>query len=136
VFLNSYGWYNWYKSESDSKELIVTDSGNLLWLWIISSIIGTMGLAFIMYTYTNASLPYPDSYIAVTSLIAQWLMAKKKLESWYFWIMTDVTAIFVYWQKELYLTTILYAFFLILAMIGYWEWRNTFLKNKLIQTVE
>jgi nicotinamide mononucleotide transporter len=135
VFLNSYGWYHWYNSTSDSKELKVTDLRTHLWIWVIGCIAGTLGLAFVMSTYTNASMPYPDSFITAASLIAQWLMAKKKLESWYFWLIADVMAMVVYWNKELYLTTGLYIAFLIMATLGFWEWRKTFLQSKLFPTI-
>ena len=58
------------------------------------------------------------------SLAATWLMAKKKLDSWYFWISVDVVAIGVYYYKELYMTCGLYAVFLVLATIGYFTWQR------------
>lgn len=77
-----------------------------------------------MHAYTNAALPYADAVIMNMSLIAQWLMARKKLESWLFWIMIDVVAVGVYFSKELYLTTILYAAFLMLAITGFIAWKK------------
>ena len=58
------------------------------------------------------------------SLIAQWLMAKKKLESWLIWITVDVLCVGVYLVKGLYPTTILYGVFLILASMGFWAWNK------------
>jgi nicotinamide mononucleotide transporter len=126
VFFNFYGWYNWHYLKSDTEVMKVTTLGNYLIYWIAACAIGTLGLAMLMESYTNASLPYPDSFIAASSLLAQWLMAKKKLESWYFWILADVVAIVIYFIKELYLTSGLYAIFLVLATIGYLEWRKSF----------
>lgn len=85
-----------------------------------------------MQTYTNAAIPYADSFIMSASLVAQWLMARKKLESWLFWITVDVIAVGVYWIKELYITTGLYTVFLILAIMGFFEWRKSLLKEAVI----
>jgi nicotinamide mononucleotide transporter len=130
VFLNAYGWYHWLYKKNEKAELPVSDVGKQLSLWVIVCIIGTAVLGYLMTTYTDASFPYPDAFITIASLIAQWLLAKKKLESWYFWIIVDVAAVGVYGLKELYLTTGLYAVFLVLAVFGYFEWRKSYLQVK------
>lgn len=79
-----------------------------------------------MANYTDAAVPYWDAFIAVMSLIAQWLLTKKKVESWYFWIAVDVVAIGVYLYKHLYFTTGLYTIFLVLAILGLFEWKKSF----------
>ena len=79
-----------------------------------------------MKSFTDAAVPYADAFTTVTSLVAQWLMARKRLESWWFWIAVDVVAIGVYFYKQLYLTTGLYAVFLVLATIGFFAWRKGF----------
>ena len=57
---------------------------------------GTFAWGYAMNNYTNAAVPYADAFITVMSLIAQWLMARKRLESWFFWIAVDVLAIGIY----------------------------------------
>jgi len=56
------------------------------------------------------------------SLVAQWLMARKRLENWHFWIAVDIVAIGVYLYKGLYLTSGLYAIFLVLCILGIRNW--------------
>ena len=68
---------------------------------------------------------YPDAFIAMASLASQWLMTKKKLESWWGWIIVDVVAVGVYLAKELAVTAILYGLFLVLAAIGERAWRRS-----------
>ena len=79
-----------------------------------------------MQTKTDASFPYEDAFITIASLVAQYLMIKKVLHSWMFWIVVDVVAIGVYWYKGLYFTTGLYVLFLMMAVIGYLEWRKVY----------
>lgn len=127
VPISIYGWYHW-KQHMEDKSTVGTLPVSLRTFWTALTVMGSVGLGFVMATYTNASFPYPDSFITITSLVAQWLMAKKKLESWVFWILVDLVAITIYLLKGLYFTTGLYAVFLILAIWGYFEWRNNKLK--------
>jgi nicotinamide mononucleotide transporter len=85
---------------------------------------GTLLWGHLMGRFTHAALPYPDAFTTVSSLIAQWLMARKRLDSWYFWIAVDVVAVGIYLYKGLYLTTGLYAIFLGLAVTGLMVWRR------------
>ncbi|MHC1704692.1 MAG: nicotinamide riboside transporter PnuC [Tenuifilaceae bacterium] len=130
VFINIYGWYHWLKKDVETEELKVSRTGKAFIGWVVVCIVGTFAWGFLLANYTDAALPYPDSFITAASLIAQWLMARKVLESWIFWIIVDIVAVFVYLIKSLYLTTGLYAIFLIMATIGYFEWRKAFISQK------
>ena len=89
---------------------------------------GTAALGGAMARYTDAALPYWDAATTVLSLVAQYLLARKVLENWEFWIVVDVIAVGVYLTKELYLTSGLYAVFLILAVIGLITWMRNLSK--------
>ena len=83
-----------------------------------------------MDRYTDAALPFWDAATTVMSLIAQWLMAKKILESWLIWVSVDILAVGIYLVKDLYFTSALYLVFLGLATMGYFAWRKTLRKNE------
>jgi len=126
IVMQVYGWYHWLYGGQARTQLKVTSLsslGFLAWLLVVAAITGPWGYA--MATYTAAAAPYPDAFIAVASLAAQWLMARKKLESWYLWIAVDFVAIAVYLSKSLYITTALYAVFLVPAATGYIQWKGT-----------
>jgi len=73
---------------------------------------------------TDAALPYADAFATVASLVAQWLLVRKRLESWLFWIVVDVVSIAMYAMKGLFLTSGLYAVFLVMAAAGFLAWRK------------
>jgi nicotinamide mononucleotide transporter len=75
--------------------------------------------------YTNAALPWLDSATTTTSLIAQWMMARKILENWIVWVAVDVVYIGMFLYKSLFLTALLYAAFLVLAVTGYFQWKRS-----------
>jgi nicotinamide mononucleotide transporter len=125
VVMQIYGWHHWLRGGKDKASLPVSTMripGRLTWGLVC--ILGTFAWGWLMKSFTDAAVPYADAFTTVTSLVAQWLMARKRLESWWFWIAVDVIAIGIYFYKELYLTTGLYAVFLVLATIGFFAWRK------------
>jgi nicotinamide mononucleotide transporter len=128
VFLQLYGWYHWLHGGNHPEQQLpvarIRPRKGLA--WAVAGAAGTVGLGYTMSTYTDAALPFPDAATTVLSLIAQWLMARKILESWWVWITVDVMAIGIYFYKELYPTTILYGVFLALATAGYLAWRKSY----------
>jgi hypothetical protein len=69
-------------------------------LYTIFIFVGAFCWGYLMVTYTDASFPYIDSFVLVASLVAQWFLAKKYLESWMIWIIVDVVAITIYALNE------------------------------------
>jgi len=124
VFLQIYGWHHWLYGGARRNALPVTQLRRSFAFWIAGVLLATVGWGWIMASYTDASVPYGDAYTSAASLAAQWLLARKKLESWLLWISVDVVAVGIYYYKELYFTTGLYAVFLVLATIGYLRWRR------------
>ncbi len=125
IFLQVYGWYNWKYGGTNKSTLRVTLLTNATF-WIGLTIIATLLVGYMMQTRTDASYPYEDAFIMIASLVAQYLMIKKILQSWMFWIIVDVVAIVIYVYKDLYFTTVLYVLFLVMAIIGYLEWKKAY----------
>jgi len=131
VAMQLYGWYFWLhggRDRSASDVTILKTRVRLAWLAIV--FFGTLGWGYLMAKFTDAAIPYGDAFTTVASLVAQWLMANKKLESWFFWISVDLVAIGIYWNKGLHLTSGLYAVFLILAAMGWFAWRKSLHESK------
>ncbi len=125
VFLQLYGWYHWTHGRGGRPQLPVTRlRRRALAAWIGVAAAGTAGWGTVMAVYTDAAAPYPDAFTTAASLVAQWLQARKRVESWWFWIAVDVVAVAVYLYKGLYPTTVLYAAFLVLSVMGSREWRR------------
>lgn len=130
VFMQFYGWYHWLHGDQNRSTIPVTLlSYRMRLIWPSITIVAAYVLGFVMARYTDASFAYLDAFTTVASLVAQWLMARKKLESWVFWIVVDIVAIGIYWQKELYLTARLYGAFLLLASIGLFAWYHSWRKS-------
>jgi nicotinamide mononucleotide transporter len=126
VVLQLYGWYAWLHGGLDQASLTVhrLPARHILpWCWM--GVLLSLALGTLMRTVTDASYPYVDAFATVASLIAQWFMGRKILESWLVWILVDVVSIGLYLAKGLYPTAVLYAVFLGLATHGWFAWRNS-----------
>lgn len=125
VALCIYGWAHWVKGGSEGAMSLPVSvlplRARLVWGVGVVGFTATAG--FSMQHFTDAALPYPDAFVMVASLAAQWMLARKQLESWVLWIAVDVVAITVYLSKALFLTAGLYVVFLFLAIAGLRSWR-------------
>lgn len=124
VLLNIFGWYIWSKrsSEADVKPTKVMSSQLMLSCMAIA-VAGTFILGYGMNTFTNADMAYIDAFTTSTSLVAQYLLAKKYLQNWWFWIVVDIVAIPLYVYKGLYFFAFLFFVYLLLSIWGYTSWK-------------
>lgn len=126
VIVSFYGWYQWLYGGKNRTELKVSKTPRKLAVFLTF-----IGLSFalllgtVLHRTTNAALPYLDSLTTSTSLVAQWMMTKKLLENWLVWVAVDVVYIGMFVYKSLVLTAVLYAVFLVLAVMGYFQWKRS-----------
>ncbi|HSU17870.1 nicotinamide riboside transporter PnuC [Longimicrobium sp.] len=124
--ISFYGWWNWLYGGANHTELHVTRISTRSAVMLTGiGIIATAALSHVLGTYTQAAIPWADSALAVASLIAQYLMTRKVLENWAIWVAVDVGSIAMYVYKGLYPTTFLYAVYLVLATMGWFEWKRS-----------
>ena len=128
AFISIYGWYNWKKGQKgeDSNQIsFVKRTGKNLWIKIlVAEIVLFVSLYFILKNLTDSDVPVLDALTTSTSIIATWMLARKLLENWIIWIFSDFLCIFLYFQKGLWPTTILFTVYTIMAFVGYFEWRK------------
>jgi len=125
--LSWYGWYQWKFGGTGRTELPVSRTTARVAATLVPiGLAGAGALGLILSRTTDASLPWVDSAVSVTSLLAQWMMTRKLLETWLVWIAVDVVYVGMFLYKELFLTAGLYAAFLLLAVKGYLDWRRSY----------
>ena len=124
--LSVYGWYQWLYGGAGHTTLRVSRTPPVLGLILAGIAIGGAALlGTLLYRETDAALPYLDSLLTSTSLVAQWMMTRKLLENWAVWISVDVLYVGMFIYKELYVTAVLYAVFLGLATKGWIDWKRS-----------
>lgn len=130
--LSLYGWYEWLYGGENRTELHVSRAAATLGVRLaIIGIACAAILGTLLARFTDAALPYIDSATTSTSLVAQWMMTRKILENWAVWVGVDVVYIAMFVFKRLYLTAGLYTVFLVLAVMGYVQWKRSLAERSL-----
>jgi nicotinamide mononucleotide transporter len=125
------GWYRWH-SPMQEKPVIHSSRAYL------QAVAGILACAAVLVGFSVARLhlwlpgvfasaagyPYLDSFVAVASMLAMWLMAHKRIECWLLWILVDLLSIYLYFSREVRLIAIEYVIFLLLACYGWHHWRT------------
>ena len=124
IALSVYGWAAWLRGPA-APELPITRTPRWLAGWLAGAGLAYAVVAGYLFSqHTDAALPYWDSATTAVSLVAQALLARRHLENWLLWMGVDVAYVGMYWHRDLYLTSVLYALLLLLAAYGYWQWRR------------
>ena len=109
-----YGFILWRNGGDDSEALEVTRwSLKTNILLIFGGIVTSIVLGYISDTYTEANYAYLDTFVMVFSIIATWMLAKKVLENWLYWIVIDSTAIVLYWKSGYLATIVLFTLYVV-----------------------
>jgi nicotinamide mononucleotide transporter len=122
-----YGLWQWLRGRSASGDLLITRvHADEVVISIAAGVVTAGALGFLLSTHTDASLPWIDSFLFAVSLVASVWTARRNIESWWIWITVDVLYVGVYLFKHLYLTAVLYAVFIGLAVLGLRRWQSAF----------
>jgi len=121
-----YGWYEWLHGGARHDPLPVTRTPRWAWMWGIPAGIALSALTiWVQLTFTDNPNPYVDSSLFAWSLVAQWMTARKWLESWLLWVAINTVSVPLYVVRGLTLTAGLFIGLWILAIMGYRDWRRS-----------
>ena len=125
VLLNFYGWYAWSKGQVETDKLSVSwlsKYGLLITLSVIT--LGTFLWGYFMQKNTDAELVYIDAFTTVSSLTAQFLLTRKKIDNWIIWLVINSVAFGMYIYKGLYFFAALAVIYFILCAMGLRDWKK------------
>ncbi len=128
--MSVYGWYMWSKKDSTVKAVLpISRCGKKDHIINLAMLAGFfVSLSYFLSAYTDSNVPVVDSLTTAIFIVGMWLMARKKIENWIYWIIGDLISIPLYFYKDLALTSIQFTVFLVLAILGYIEWRKKLIK--------
>ena len=122
-----YGWWNWAQGKREEGTVLVHKiSPIFLGASLATGIVLSLLLGTLMARYTNAALPHLDSALTAFSLVAQAWTTRRFIANWILWMTVDGIYAGVFAFKHLYLTSALYAFFILLAWLGWKAWQDAF----------
>ena len=134
TIMSIYGWIGWAKKD-DNKNIVLQISASNKKEWIEQLIFFSVfyliiysSLAYLKTNFAPEAIPWADAFASASAFTAMWLMTKKKIESWYWWIITNVASIPLYFVKHYVFTSVYYFILLIMAIFGLMEWINRYEK--------
>lgn len=132
VAMAIFGWWQWKFGKKEKKELRIHE-------WNVPSHLGAILLGFIgaavlgrlFSDLFNSAMPYTDAFTTSFSLVATFMVTRKVLSNWLYWVIIDAFNIFLYWHRGLELSSGLYALYTVLAIVGYLSWRKEWLTTRI-----
>lgn len=116
------GWLQW-RSGAGGKPLPITRTGWRSLAWVVPAGIASVAIyGMLLHRFTNAYAPFIDSAVLVFSVIAQFLLMSRRIETWAFWLLVNTVAVPLYYSRGLHLTAVLYAAYWVNAVISWYWW--------------
>lgn len=136
LVISIYGWLHWVfgknkrKKQDGEKKLPVARLSGKEWWWsILGSVVAFVIIWYILKNYTDSPVPVGDAFTTALSFVATWMLARKIIENWLFWIVVDLVSTGLYIYKGLYPTAMLFLFLTVMAVIGYNAWKKDLTKT-------
>ena len=125
VVMGIYGWSQWSASNASNPSFIVNTWSKYQHMITISIILVLSLLSgFLLERYTDAALPFLDALVSWGAVVATYMVAKKLLENWIYWFVIDATSIFLFIERDLWLSAVLFATYLVIIFFGYQSWNK------------
>ena len=121
-----YGWSVWYSGRTDGHELPVS-----VWppkihaIAITGIVVISVVNGYLLERYTDAAWPYVDSLTTWGAIWATFLVARKVLENWWYWLVIDIASVAIYWSRDLQLTALLFVVYVLMIPFGLLAWRRS-----------
>jgi len=136
--MSIYGWILWAKKNQQKEHIVlITRSDKKEWLrqllfFAVFYIVIFISLSYLKIDFAPGAIPWADAFASATAFTGMWLMARKKVESWYWWIATNIASIPLYFVKHYVFTSVYYLILLIMAFSGLIEWMKKSKKHIVI----
>ena len=128
-----YGWAIWHFGKVGNTGLPVA-----IWARFIHAVallviaIVSLTSGYLLDRFTDAAFPYIDSMTTWSAIWATFLVTRKVLENWWYWLVIDAVSVFVYWARDLQLTSLLFVIYVVIVPIGLLNWTRSYRENNQI----
>lgn len=128
--MSIYGWMLWAKKDKSRHPVLhIRFSDRRWWMYQLAFFAAFYISIYFLLTYLKkdfapGAIPWADAFASATAFTGMWLMTKKKVESWYWWIATNIASVPLYFVKHYVFTSVYYVILLVLAVMGLIEWQK------------
>jgi len=121
-----YGWSVWSRGRTGDHELSVSVWRINTHGYAITAILAASLISgYLLNRYTDAAFPYIDSMTTWAAIWATFLVARKVLENWWYWLVIDIASVFIYWSRDLQLTSLLFVIYVVMIPFGLISWTRS-----------
>jgi len=121
-----YGWYSWTHGEGPGHRLEVSS-------WplrrhiapVLLILVLSLGSGYLLQNFSDAALPFLDSFTTWGAIVTTWMVARKIIQNWHYWFIIDSVSVYLYIDRGLMLTALLFLVYLVLIVFGYRQWRKS-----------
>jgi nicotinamide mononucleotide transporter len=124
IAISAMGWWMWLKGDAGSPLPIRRAPPRLLLAMMLAGLAVGLGYGWLLHRFTNAYAPFVDSTVLVLSVIGQLLLMRRMYENWFVWIAVNLISVPLYLSRDLRLTALLYACYLLSNIYALWLWRR------------
>ena len=122
-----YGWAVWRTGRSDGGDMAVVRWPLQTHVAAIAAIVLLVAASgYLLSRYTDAAYPYIDSATTYAAIWATFLVARKVLENWWYWLLIDAVSVMIYWSRELELTALLFVLYVSMIPFGLLSWSRSY----------
>ncbi len=132
TLISIYGFYHWSRSgkpkgteKEETHKILYQHAGTKLVAGILMAILCIhLLLYYFLSHFTDSPIPIGDAFTTAIGIVATWMLAKRIIEHWIFWVIVNTVSIYLYYLRGLYPTMILYFCYAVLAIIGWYNWKK------------
>ena len=127
-----YGWYQWRGANRETASLRVSKwraKQHVIALALIATLTFISGS--LLNSGTDANLPYLDSFTTWASVVTTFMVTRKILENWFYWLVIDSVSIYLYLDRELYFTSLLFAIYIVIIFFGWFAWNRSYRQREI-----
>ncbi|CAD2225962.1 Nicotinamide mononucleotide transporter [Pseudoalteromonas sp. 3J6] len=123
MYMAVFGWVVWRKGKANQAQRLITSwPVNRHIILIVLTTLASLAIGYVMQNYTHADFAYLDSFTTCFAVVTTYLVAKKVLENWLYWIVIDAASMYLYYEKGYYPTLVLFIFYTVMAAWGFKTW--------------
>lgn len=134
--MNVYGWFMWTRKDQQQQSVLSIKFSDQRW-WKMQLLFFAffyisifLSLQYLKQSFAAGAIPWADAFASATAFTGMWLMTRKKVESWIWWVATNIASVPLYFTKGYVVTSLYYIILLGMAIAGWIEWRRRALNDE------
>lgn len=124
IVTSIYGWWHWQRGNEGAPAPIGRSSASEIVIWAGAAIVGALGYGALLMKFTDAYAPFVDSLVLTFSILAQFLLMRRRVETWWCWLIVNTIAVPLYLSRDLVPTAAFYAAYWVNACVAMRRWSS------------